>query len=189
MNTTKKYDATHRSIMPGLPGTATEVSYDLPEGMSFDDWLAVCYGLADLMVCICLWKRLWLVGDLLLYGRRHFPSWMDGLVAFPPLLERKALLKVASFAAKVDPSIRRAEIPFWSYAAIGRLPKSQQEEIIGLAVDFRWSRSKINEVVKALEAMEHTAEPVVAAPTPSSLRRVLAGFRAVAGRVRRALAA
>ena len=191
MTKKKKYDATHRCIIPDLPGTITPISYDLPPDLGCEEWLSLCYDLAGAIFCMG-WKYYhWVVGDILRYGQLHFPDWMKGIDAVLPLLGRKACLKCGNIAGAIAPADRRHQVRFWHHARVASLPQEQQQEVLGLAVKHGWTRDQIREAVEAREAtIRPAAATQPATPLPvSCTSRVLAGLRAVVAQVRRRLAA
>lgn len=119
-----------------LPGTLTETSLELPEGMGIEDWIQVGDTLKRMSKSIQWWA-----GDWLAYGEDHY-----GESAFQAL-ERadKTLANWATVCRKVERSRRRDDLPFSQHAEVTSLPPEEQTEVLGMAAENGWTVRRTRE--------------------------------------------
>lgn len=93
----------------------------------------------------------WWLGDWVIYGERNFGSRYDGAIAATGL-EYKTLRNYVVVARRFDVSRRRDTVSFGHHAELCALDDDEQDRLLDLACEQRWSRAELRRQVRADQA-------------------------------------
>ena len=148
----------------------TPTSLTLDEDTSFDN----CENIAGLLARIDHSLRWW-IGDLLAFTERRYGETFAQLgVKFG--LSESTLGNAMFVSSKICPSRRREALTWSHHAEVAGLPESEQERMLDLAVENRWTRLTLRHRIQAkkLEA-EYSA---LDEPLRQDYAKIKAGFLA-----------
>jgi hypothetical protein len=115
----------------------------LPEKLPMEEWQRVgqrITAVAD--------SSAWWLGDWLIYGRQRYPDRYRQAVK-ETTLDYQTLRNYAWVAGKIPQSRRRFALSFQHYAEVATLPEEEQDEWLGQAEMFNWSRRTLREKLQA----------------------------------------
>src|SRR4051812_34688284 len=113
----------------GLPGTLTETSYTLPEGLNLGQWLAVGETLQRMERSV-----MWWLGDWWRYGERNYDQRV--YQSIPDMVKRatghayQTVRDAGWVAGKFDASLRRDDVSWQFHKATAVLPSEDAQHVL-----------------------------------------------------------
>lgn len=148
----------------GLPGTLTETSYTLPDGLNIGEWLAIGETLQRMERSV-----MWWLGDWWRYGQRRYGEMASqaskDLVRDITGHAYKTVLNAATVAERFENSRRREDLPFSHHAEVAVLPPAEADSLLDAAAVEGTNRADLREMVKERKQVI-AVEAALAQPSP-----------------------
>lgn len=135
-----------------LHGTMTATGYELPEGLSFDEWAAEGTVLLS-MARSCMW---W-VGDWIRYGEKRYGEKYAQAIETTGL-SYQTIANAAWVADRVPPEQRSEVLDFSHHRAVASLETSPRGEILAKAAERAWTVREVEEAVRRFKAERKVIE-------------------------------
>lgn len=141
--------------MLALPGKASVVGLDLPEGLSFAEWQGIGESLQGVERSL-----MWWIGDWLRYGeKRYGETYAQAVEATGKAVDT---LKHAKWVAERIETWRRRHVLPWSHhREVAALDPEAADRLLDLAEQNDWSRNDLRKQVSRVKAAARllTSEP------------------------------
>lgn len=98
-----------------LSGRLSLTGYDLPEGLSYDEWASEGATLGTMARA-----SMWWIGDWIRYGENHYGETYAQAIEMTGLAVQ-TLTNAVWVCNKIPPEERRESVPFWHHQEIARL--------------------------------------------------------------------
>lgn len=149
----------------GLPGTLTETSYTLPEGLNLGQWLAIGETLQRMERSV-----MWWLGDWWRYGTRHYGEYASqasrDAVKDVTGYTYNTVRRAADVANAFESARRRADVPFAYHQEVAALPAEDAEALLDEVEQTGMKRADLRDKVKERQTAI-TIEAALAQPAPS----------------------
>lgn len=120
-----------------------KTSLQLAPGVPLESWKRVGQQIHRIADSSCWW-----FGDWLVYGEKSYPGRYREAIE-QTNLDYQTLRNYAWVARAFELSRRRDSLSFQHHAEVAALPEEQQEVWLNRAAEFRWSRRRLREELKA----------------------------------------
>jgi site-specific DNA-methyltransferase (adenine-specific) len=156
----------------GLPGTLTETSYTLPEGLNLGQWLAIGETLQRMERSV-----LWWLGDWWRYGQRREYGDYVSQAARDHIRDvtghaYKTVLNAGTVAGAFELSRRRENVPFAYHADVAALPADDADALLDAVEQSGMKRPDLRDLVKKRQnAIAVEVALTQPAPAPSAVPR------------------
>ena len=150
----------------GIPGTITETSLQLPEGLPLERWVSIGETLANMDRSVGWW-----LGDWAIYGEGRYEEWSQVVDSLG--LDRDTAQKYIYVASNVRIRIRIPNLSFSHHRLVAPLSESEQHKWLARAVKHDWKWGELRrrlllaedaERIKTLPTIAGTFTTIVADP-------------------------
>lgn len=133
--------------LPVLPTGATVVSLQLPESMSFEEWLEVGQWLKSAERSL-----MWWIGDWLRYGERRWGEMYSQALDGTPY-SYQSLANAKWVSGQYEFSSRLENLPWTHHQIAAAVPTGQRAALLERAVTEKWTRMELKAAINKLKAM------------------------------------
>lgn len=142
--------------MGPLHGTLSLTGYDLPEGLTYDEWASEAPILATMARASMFW-----LGDHLRYGEFRWGDKCAQAVEATGLAVR-TLLNAQWVCSRIPPTERRPDLTFSHHRAVAALDPEPRRQLLARAADEHMTEGELLGRVRQMKT--DTAEPIGDAP-------------------------